>query len=187
MRNRNGPWEGWPFGGFAGFGSAAGGRTRSRMYDRGDLKFVILKLLRGRPMHGYEVMRALEEQSGGCYRASPGTVYPTLQMLEDQGYVRVVEEEGRKVYHITDAGLAHLDENRDVVEDIAGRVADYTSRFFSAEMGELASHFGKLAQLTFERMVKWPGDEHVTARVREIIDRALQDMEAVRPRSNPPT
>src|SRR3990170_5291086 len=100
MRHRQGPWNGWPFG---GFGPGGGKSSGWRMYDRGDLKFVILKLLRARPMHGYEVMRALEEQAGGCYRASPGTVYPTLQMLEDQGYVRVVEEEGRKVHHITDA------------------------------------------------------------------------------------
>jgi DNA-binding PadR family transcriptional regulator len=152
------------------------------MYDRGDLKFVILKLLRGRPMHGYEVMRALEEQAGGCYRASPGTVYPTLQMLEDQGYVRVVEQEGRKVYHITEAGQAHLDQNRDVVEDIAGRVADFTNRFFSAEMGEVATRFGRLAQVTFERLVRSPGDEDVSARAKEIIERALRDMEALRPR-----
>jgi DNA-binding PadR family transcriptional regulator len=156
------------------------------MYDRGDLKFVILKLLRGRPMHGYEVMRALEEQAGGWYRASPGTVYPTLQLLEDQGYVRIVEEEGRKVYHITDAGRAHLDENRDVVEDIADRVSDFTSRFFRAEMGEVASRFGRLAQVTFERMVKWD-DPEVSARAKEIIERALREMEALRPRGEKAT
>ncbi|NJD11308.1 MAG: PadR family transcriptional regulator [Gemmatimonadetes bacterium] len=177
MRQRNGPWDGWAFGGFS---AGTGGRSRWRMYDRGDLKFVILKLLCGRPMHGYEVMKALEEHSGCCYRASPGTVYPTLQMLEDQGYVRVVEEEGRKVYHITDAGRAHLDENQDVVEDIAGRVADITSRFFSPEMAEVASRFGRLAQLTFERMVK--ADPEMTARTKEIIERALRELEALHAR-----
>jgi len=181
MRHREGPWGGgWPFG---GFGPRAGGSARWRIYDRADFKFVILTLLRGRPMHGYEVMRALEEQAGGCYRASPGTVYPTLQMLEDQGYVRAVEEEGRKVYHITDAGRAHLDQNQDVVEDIADRVADFTSRFFRAEMGEVATRFGRLAQVTFERMVKWPDDAEVSARAKEIIERALREMEALRPRA----
>lgn len=178
MRHRNGPFDGWMFG---GWGAGAGGRSRWRMYDRGDLKFVILKLLRGRPMHGYEVMRALEEQSGGCYRASPGTVYPTLQMLEDQGYVRVVEAEGRRVYHITDTGRAHLEENRDVVEDIAGRVADYTSRFFSPEMGEVAGRFGRLAQVTFERMVR--ADPEVIVQAKEIIERALREMEALHSRA----
>lgn len=178
MRQRHGPWGGWPFG---GFGPAGGARGRWRMYDRGDLKYVILKLLRSRPMHGYEVMRALEEQSGGWYRASPGTVYPTLQMLEDQGYVRAVEDGGRRVYHLTDEGLAHLDDNQDVVDEIADRVSDFTSRFFRAEMGELAARFGRLAQVTFERMVRWPGDEEVSKRARDIIERALRDMEAVRP------
>jgi DNA-binding PadR family transcriptional regulator len=179
MRHRHGPFDGWGFGGFG----AGGGRSRWRMYDRGDLKYVILKLLRGRPMHGYEVMRALEEQSAGCYRASPGTVYPTLQMLEDQGYVRVVEEGGRRVYHITDEGQAHLDQNRDMVDDITDRVSEFTSRFFRAEMGDLAGRFARLAQVTFELMVKWPGDEATAARAKEIIERALRDMEAVRPRS----
>jgi hypothetical protein len=61
-------------------------------------------------------------------------------------------------------------------------VADFTSRFFRAEMGELAASFGRLAQVTFERMVKWPGDDEVSARAREIIERALRDMEAIRPR-----
>ena len=78
------------------FGSGSRG-MRFRMFDRGDLKYMILRLLSEKPMHGYEVMRALEEESGGCYSASPGSVYPTLQMLEDQGYVVCEEKQGKKV------------------------------------------------------------------------------------------
>jgi DNA-binding PadR family transcriptional regulator len=104
-------------------------------------------------------------------------------MLEDQGYVRVVEEEGRKVYHITAAGEAHLERNRDVVEDIAGRVSDFTSRLFSPEMGEIAARFGRLAQVTFDRLVKSADDAEVSARAKEIIERALREMEALQPRS----
>jgi DNA-binding PadR family transcriptional regulator len=65
------------------------------------MKYVILRLLREKPSHGYELIKAMEDRFGGWYSPSPGTVYPTLQLLEDQGYVRVVETEGRKTYHIT--------------------------------------------------------------------------------------
>src|SRR5688572_20749808 len=114
----------WSWGGQGGPGSGPG--FKWRFFDRGDLKFVILRLLRDRPMHGYEVMRALEDESGGCYKASPGSVYPTLQMLEDQGLVMSEERDGKRVYSVTAAGRAHLDDNRDVLDDIAERVSSFT-------------------------------------------------------------
>lgn len=86
-------------------------RGRRQWFGAGDMKYVILKLLRDKPMHGYEVMKALEEQSHGCYKPSPGTVYPTLQWLEDEGLVSSEEKEGKKVYVITDAGRTFLEEN----------------------------------------------------------------------------
>jgi DNA-binding PadR family transcriptional regulator len=76
------------------------------------LKYALLELLQERPMHGYEMMRALQDRSGGMYKPSPGSVYPTLQMLEDQGYVTAREVEGKKVYSITEAGRAFLAEDR---------------------------------------------------------------------------
>jgi|SRR5688572_7039375 len=176
---------GWGFGpwafGFGGCEPQAGPGFRWRFYDRGDLKFVILRLLREKPMHGYEVMRALEEGSGGWYRASPGSVYPTLQMLEDQGYVTALEQDGKKVYTITDAGRAYLSENSDLVDDILNRVSDYTSGEFRASMGGLTKSFTRLAQTTFERALKWPGDEEVAAQIKVILDRAAHDIEGVRP------
>jgi DNA-binding PadR family transcriptional regulator len=87
-----------------------GGREGSRAFGRGDLKYALLELLQERPMHGYEMMKALEEKSGGFYSPSPGSVYPTLQMLEDGGYVTSKETDGKKVYSITDAGRALLTE-----------------------------------------------------------------------------
>ena len=87
-----------------------------KIFERGDLKFVILRLISDRPMHGYDVMKALEEESKGYYRPSPGSVYPTLQMLEDEGYVTVEEQEGKKIYTITEEGVAYLADNEDVVD-----------------------------------------------------------------------
>ena len=73
------------------------------MFESGEMKFVILRLLREKPRHGYEVMKALEEKFRGHYTPSAGTVYPTLQLLEDEGYVRAVDTDGKKVYHVTPA------------------------------------------------------------------------------------
>lgn len=177
---RGRPFSGMGFGAFGP--GAEGPGFKWRFFDRGDLKYVILRLLKGKPMHGYEVMRALEEESGGWYKASAGSVYPTLQMLEDQGFVTALEEDGKKTYSITDAGRAHLDENSHVVDEIVDRVSDFTSRYFRTEMRDLTKSFSKLAQVTFERTVKWPGDQDVIDQVREILERASHDMEAVRPR-----
>ena len=72
--------------------------------ERGDLRYVILDLLKDRPSYGYELIQALEERFHGFYSPSAGTVYPTLQWLQDLGYVSVAEQDGRKMYTITDAG-----------------------------------------------------------------------------------
>ena len=87
-------WRGFGFGfGPRGFTWARGPRRR-QWFEAGDMKYVILKLLKDKPRHGYEVMKELEERMHGCYSPSPGTVYPTLQWLEDEGLVVAKEVEG---------------------------------------------------------------------------------------------
>src|ERR1700749_714038 len=94
------------------FGDWAGGGLRGRrpgraawFFEQGDLKYVTLRLLEDKPRHGYDIIKELEGRFGGSYAPSPGTVYPTLTMLEDLGYARVVPEEGgKKIYEITDEG-----------------------------------------------------------------------------------
>lgn len=78
-------------------------RGRARV-GRGDVRSAILALLAEEPMHGYQIMQELSERTGGVWQASPGSVYPTLQQLEDEGLVRGEEREGRKVFRLTDAG-----------------------------------------------------------------------------------
>jgi len=175
-------------GGFAAFcgptGFAFGTGRRGlgfKVFDRGDLKYMILRLLSKKPMHGYEVMRALEEESCGCYTASAGSVYPTLQMLEDQGYVVCEEKEGKKVYSITDEGREFLDENGDLVDDILSRVADFTDRFFRNEMKDLTGSFRKLAQVTFERGFRWAETPDELQKMIEILERATREIEDIKP------
>jgi DNA-binding PadR family transcriptional regulator len=73
----------------------------------------LLSLLSDKPMHGYDLLRELEQRSGGMWRPSPGSVYPTLQLLEDEGLVTGQEQDGKRVYSITDAGRAELEERRE--------------------------------------------------------------------------
>ncbi len=151
-----------------------------RIFERGDLKFVILRLISNRPMHGYEVMKALEEESKGYYRPSPGSVYPTLQMLEDEGYVTVEKQEGKKVYTITDEGLAYLGENEDVVDEVFDRVEHFTDHFFGGGMRALSRSFSKLAHLTFDQAFQWVAEPEDLARMNEILEQAVNDMRATR-------
>ncbi len=99
-----------PFGGHFGPGGFFGHGDGERFFGRGDMKYALLGLLQERPMYGYEMIKALEEKSGGFYTPSPGSIYPTLQMLEERGFVTSQEVEGKKVYQITDTGRALLDE-----------------------------------------------------------------------------
>ena len=153
-------------------------RTRWKWFERGDLKFAILGLIEQKPMHGYEVMQALEEQSAGCYRASPGSVYPTLQLLEDQGKVTARDHGGKKIYSITDAGRAYLDENRDHVNHIFERVSRFSDRLFGGTVAELSRKFSHLARTTFPSALGWIDDEQLFKEMRRILDRAVKDMDA---------
>ncbi len=113
---------GWPWGGpggpggfsgFGGFGPFGPGRER---LERGLLKYVILSVLKDGPKHGYDIIKYLEEKTGGHYTPSPGTLYPTLQLLEDQGLVRSEQEGEKRVYSLTEAGHAELDKQHNAVE-----------------------------------------------------------------------
>lgn len=89
-----------------GWGGGRGGWGGGRRMRRGDIRRAILTALADQPAHGYEVMRRLEEMSGGLWRPSPGSVYPHLQMLEDEGMVRSREDEGTRTFTLTEAGVA---------------------------------------------------------------------------------
>ena len=102
------------------------GGGRERVFDQGDLRYVILKLIAEKPRHGYEIIKEIETRLGGAYSPSPGVVYPTLTLLEELAYVRVASAEGaRKLYEITPEGEAVLAEHRDSVERIFARMSDF--------------------------------------------------------------
>ncbi len=130
------------FGGFAsGFtgGMGMGGRAfrAGRRLASGDLQLVLLALLAGRPSHGYELIKALEERSGGFYSPSPGMIYPALTWLEEVGYASVAAEGAKKLYSITDAGRAYLRDNQEAADAMLGQL-EYIGR----KMGRVREIFG---------------------------------------------
>src|SRR5689334_15147786 len=100
--------------GFGGHGfGGRHGRRFGRIFEHGDLRYVVLQMIAEKPRYGYEVIKAIEEKLGGAYTPSPGVIYPTLTLLEETGYATVSEAEGnKKLYAITEAGKAFLAENK---------------------------------------------------------------------------
>ena len=93
------------------------------MFEGGELRLVLLKLIAEQPRHGYDLIRAIEELTGGAIRAEPGVVYPTLTMLQDMGLIEeAAGEGGRKPFQITEAGTAHLEENEEEAEELIVRL-----------------------------------------------------------------
>jgi|HubBroStandDraft_1064217.scaffolds.fasta_scaffold284942_1 DNA-binding PadR family transcriptional regulator len=105
--------------GFGGFG----GGDRERLFDSGELRLVILALLAEKPSYGYEIIKAIEERLSGGYAPSPGVVYPTLTLLEEESYATVSSAEGgKKLYTVTDLGSEFLKTNQATIQAIFGRM-----------------------------------------------------------------
>jgi DNA-binding PadR family transcriptional regulator len=112
-----------PFGGpFGPGGRHGGGRGRAR---RGDVRASILALLKDRPMHGYEMIQEIADRSGGAWKPSPGSVYPTLQLLEDEGLIASESEGGKKLFALTDAGRTEAEAGPEAPWEDAGRGVDW--------------------------------------------------------------
>lgn len=159
-RRRGGPWRG------------------GRMFEQGDLKYVILQMLDEKPRHGYEIIKELEDRFSGAYSPSPGTVYPTLTMLVDLGFASSRDEEGgKKIYEITDAGRAHLAEHRSTVDDIFERMAQFGSSFFGGQMMDVNRAFADLGRSVYGSAFRRPMTPETMARVKEVLERAAKDVD----------
>lgn len=151
-------------------------RARGKFFERGDMKYMILSLLQDKPKHGYEIIKDLEQQFGGFYSPSPGSIYPTLQMLEDLGYVTSTSQDGKRTYNITDEGRAFLSQREDVFEDVRVKwERDWAPRF-RHEARNLARDLRDLGQTVFQgtRNVRMEPDR--LARIRDVIARAQREI-----------
>ncbi|HJF21201.1 PadR family transcriptional regulator [Mammaliicoccus lentus] len=120
----------------------AAARGNERFFKKGNLQFIILNLLLEEPKHGYQIIKDLEAKFKGFYSASPGSVYPILQMLEDREFVSISKDGKKKVYTITDEGKQFLEEN--------GNNDEFTKRmeqFQSMDMGKMKESRSELQEL----------------------------------------
>ena len=141
------------------------------------MKYVILRLVEEKPRHGYEVMKELEERMRGCYSPSPGTVYPTLQWLEDEGLVTARDVDSKKVYEITDAGRQFLQEHRDVVDDIFDRVREAVDRVAGGAMADVNRAVGRVVKAAYR--AGWKVDEAARKRVADVLARAAEEIDGL--------
>jgi len=166
---------GFDFGDFFG----PGPRSRERFFGRGDLRVVILELLKDQPRHGYDIIRALEERMRGHYRPSPGSVYPTLQMLEDLGYVTSTQQDGKKIYTITDEGRRYLDEQQSTVDDIRSRMRAGWDAAQRPEVSDLMHEVQQLARALFRLGTHSLQDADRLKRLRELVARWRSELETL--------
>jgi DNA-binding PadR family transcriptional regulator len=155
---------------------------RGRFFGPGEVRLALLSMIAEGPKHGYELMRQLEERSGGVYQASAGTVYPTLQQLEDEGLITSETVEGKKSYRITDAGRDELRVKDEIVRRIwwrARRLSGWRSAF-DPDAAEIRGPAERLVQAAFRAVAGERATQPRLDQVREILERALRELDALR-------
>ncbi len=172
-RFTRGPFEvSWTMGRHGG-----GGRGR-RVFDSGELRLVLLKLIADQPRHGYDLIKAIEDLTGGGYAPSPGVIYPTLTLLEDMGFIDEQKSEGsKKLFSITTAGTAHLAERAEEVAALFARLDAMGANAARTDNKSIRRAMGNLRQVLVDRL----GDDEVdTAMLQQVvaaIDEAAQKIE----------
>jgi len=147
--------------------------------ERGGVRYLVLDAIATQARHGYEIIQAIEERSAGAYRPSPGVVYPTLQLLEELGHARVLEQDARKVYSITDEGRNDLEAHRDEVVDFYERFADDSWERHIEDFGDLMRRAARLLK-TFKRAAHHGRlSNKAQAGIRAVLDDAVQRIEAI--------
>ena len=168
------------FGEGSGRGGGRRGRSSKRMFEGGELRLVLLKLIADQPRHGYELIKAIEEMTEGEYAPSPGIVYPTLNMLEDIGFIAESSgETAKKVYEATDEGRIHLDENSDEVADLIERLEGHGQRR-RGQRPEIGRAIGNLMAALRNRIAHEGWNEQLLNEVVDILDEAAQRIERVK-------
>src|SRR5581483_5186159 len=154
-----------------------GGRVR--FFEFGELRLAILSLLEEAPRHGYQLMKALEERSGGLYRGSAGSIYPTLQQLEDERLIHDNRHDGRRVYHLTAAGRKELAKDPDAVRRIWER-AERWEDWGSCMGPQIVAAIGPLGEILKAGMrasSRVAGKRDKEQRLRDMLERTRRELE----------
>ena len=153
-------------------------QRRGRMFAQGELRLALLALIAEEPRHGYELIKAIEEMTGGAYAPSPGAVYPTLQMLADEGQIAEAEADGaKKPFAATDAGRAELADRQDEVEELMRRLGRHASRAERMRSPDLFRAMGNLANVLKNRARAGKLDEHAINEIVDMIDEMAKRIE----------
>ena len=173
-RNWGGDWG-------SDWGGPGRGRRGRRVFDAGELRLVLLKLIADQPRHGYDLIRAIEELTHGAYAPSPGVIYPTLTLLEDMGLIEEQQAEGaRKVFAATAEGEAHLAEKAGEVEALFERLEALGSDRRKAGGAPIRRAVGNLLAALWHRVTSDEADEATLHEVAEILDEAARRIERVK-------
>ena len=179
--------RGWGGGGWEGgdwsaeFGRGRGGRGKRRMFESGELRLVLLKLIADQPRHGYDLIRAVEEMTHGSYAPSPGVVYPTLTLLEDMGLIE--EKKGksaRKLFAATAEGEAHLAEKAEEIAALFERLEGVGSDQRKAGGAPIKRAVGNLLSALWHRATRDDMDEARLHEIAAILDEAAQKIERLK-------
>ena len=154
-----------------------GGGRAGRLFDYGELRYVVLALIEEKPRHGYEIIKAIEDRSAATYSPSPGVIYPTLTLLEEIGHATVTEADGKKLYAITPEGSAYLAANRAALDAAMARIDSVRA----AHGGGLAPEILRASEnlrLAFRlRRARGPLTEEQVRKIAEAFDAAALAIE----------
>jgi DNA-binding PadR family transcriptional regulator len=163
--------------GFGGFGRGRWERGfgGGRLFDAGDLKIVIVKLLSEEPSYGYQLMKKMEERLAGGYSPSAGVIYPTLTLLEEEGLASVAtSSDNKKVYTVTPAGLAFLEENKERVEELFARLEEARGGFERGRSPEIMKAFMNLRGAVMARVFRGNVTAEQIKKITEAINAAAK-------------
>jgi len=175
-----------------GFGHGFGGRgfggrfrdddegrgRRRRMFDGGELRLVLLRLIADEPRHGYDLIRQIEELTGGAYAPSPGVIYPTLTLLGDMGLIEATDSDGaKKLFAITAAGQTELDANKDAIDALIARLTEVGEERQRTDSASVRRAMGNLKAVLMNRLGDRDLDEATLHEVVALIDEAAQKIE----------
>lgn len=172
---RRGRWWGGEWSGMGPWGRG------SRFFDTGEVRLAILSLLENGPKHGYQLIKDMEDRSGGLYRASAGAVYPNLQQLEDEGLATSATQDGKRVYTLTDGGRSELEREKDRVNQIWNRTKEWGvwAPGCGPEGSMVASTGAMVLKAALRAVKRAGGNSEDATKIRDILDRARREIESI--------
>jgi len=147
------------------------------MFEQGDLRFLVLSLISEKPRHGYELIKEIEERTGGAYAPSPGVIYPLLTMLEEMGFAKLSEEGGKKLYAVTAEGAAELAHNKDTLDHIKAHISGVRERSMAERAPQIVRAIQNFRLALHLRMERGPISDEQAQTIAAAIDAAAQAIE----------